>query len=316
MKPENILRVKEEPAMTKNIHLIYLLCLVFAMHSTLLAQDLEPRRWTPLPSGTTIVGIAVGHNTSSLNFDPLLEIDDADSNRDFLILNVTHFFSLTGKSLRFDALLPFHNAKWDGLLRGEAAKAQRTGLADPRFRLSVNLYGAPDEGKNPSKKPTNTVVGAAIAVNVPWGENHEDKLLNLGNNRYTIRPQIGVVHTRGPWSYELTGSVFFFTDNNDFFNGNKMEQDPFYAVQTHIIRVFSPGVWASLSAGYGEGSRSTVNGKQNDDRRDGFIAALSGGVPITANQGVKLSYIWSEINTNTAKIVHSDTVVLAWSIRF
>ncbi|PHS36767.1 MAG: QbdB [Sulfurovum sp.] len=315
MKSKNILRVKEEPTMTKNIHLTYLLCLVFVMHSSIFAQDLEPRRWTALPSGTTILGIGLGHNASSLNFDPLLEIDDADVKRDFLILNVTHFFSLAGKSLRFDALLPFHNAKWDGLLRGEPADVQRTGLADPRFRLSINLLGAPDPGSG-SKKPANTVVGAAISVNVPWGENHEDKLLNLGNNRYTIRPQIGVVHTRGPWSYELTGSVFFFTDNNDFFNGNKMEQDPFYAVQTHIIRVFSPGVWASLGAGYEEGSRSTVNGKKNDDNRDGFIAALSAGVPITANQGVKLSYIWSEINTSTAKIVHSDTVVLAWSIRF
>ena len=95
-----------------------------------------------------------------------------------------------------------------------------------------------------------------------------------------------------------------------------LNNNPFYAVQTHIIRVFSPGVWASLGAGYEEGSRSTVNGKKNDDNRDGFIAALSAGVPITANQGVKLSYIWSEINTSTAKIVHSDTVVLAWSIRF
>lgn len=301
--------------MTKNMHFIYLLCLVFVMHSALFAQDLEPRRWTPLPSGTTILGIAVGHNTSSLNFDPLLEINDADGKRNFLMLNYTHFFSLAGKSLRFDALLPFHNAKWDGLLRGEPAKVQRTGIADPRFRLSVNLFGAPAPGSG-SKKPANTVVGAAISVNVPWGEYHKDKLLNLGNNRYTIRPQIGVVHTRGPWSYELTGSVFFFTDNNDFFNGNKLEQDPFYAVQTHIIRVFSPGVWGSLSAGYGEGSRSTVNGRKNDDRRDGFIAALSGGLPLTANQGVKLSYIWSEINTNTAKIAHSDTVVFAWSIRF
>jgi len=302
--------------MTKSIHFTYLFCLFFVMQSTLFAQDLEPRRWTPLPSGTTVLGIGVGHNEASLNFDPLLEIDEGESNRNFLILSYTHFFSLAEKALRFDALLPFHNAKWDGLLSGVPTKVQRIGLADPLFRLSVNLYGAPSEKSDGKKKASNTVVGAAIAVNVPWGENFEDKLLNLGNNRYTIRPQIGVVHTRGPWSYELTGSVFFFTDNDSFFNGNKLEQDPFYAVQAHVIRVFSPGVWASLSAGYGEGSTSTVSGKENDDRRDGFIAALSGGIPVTANQGVKFSYIWSEVNTQTAKIMHADTLVLSWSIRF
>ena len=305
--------------MTKSIQLIYLFCLIFMMHSTLLAQDLEPRRWTPLPPGTTILGVGVGHTSGNLNFDPVLEIEDADHKRDFLILNYTHFFTFAEKQLRFDARLPFHHAKWDGLLRGEPAKVQRTGLADPRFRLSINLYGAlspRSKESNASKKPKNTVVGAAIAVEVPWGENHEDKLLNLGTNRYIIRPQIGVVHTRGPWSYELTGSVFFFTDNDDFFNGNTFEQDPFYAIQTHIIRVFKPGVWGSLSAGYGEGSASTVNGIKKNDRRDGYIAALAFGLPVTANQGVKLSYIWSEINTHITTIAKTNTLVLAWSIRF
>lgn len=294
---------------------MYMISLALLMHHALFAQDLEPRRWTPLPSGTTVLGVGVGHNTMDLNFDPLLEIDNATGKRDFLILNATHFFSLAGKLMRVDAQLPLHNAKWDGVLSGEPAKAQRTGLADPRFRLSVNLYGAPSPGSG-SKKPANTVVGAAIAVNVPWGEYHEDKLLNLGNNRYTIRPQIGVVHTRGPWSYELTGSAFFFTDNDSFYNGNELKQDPLYAVQAHIIRVISPGVWGSLSAGYGKGSRSTVNGKKNDDERDGYMAALSFGLPLTENQGLKVSYIWSEVNTHITKIVHYDAVVLAWSIRF
>jgi hypothetical protein len=305
--------MREKPVMTKNLHIIFLFCFVFVMHGTLFSQDLEPRRWTPLPSGTTILGVGIGHTSGDLNFDPVLEIEDSEHKRDFLILNYTYFFTLAEKLLRFDALLPFHNGKWDGLLRGEPAHVQRTGLADPRFRLSVNLYGAPDAQ---SKKSKNTVVGAAIAVNVPWGESHDDKLINLGTNRYTIRPQIGVVHTRGPWSYELTTSVFFFTDNNDFFNGNRFEQDPFYALQAHIIRVFNPGVWASLSAGYGEGSASTVNGVKKHDRRDGYIASFAFGLPVTANQGVKLSYIWSEINTHITNIASTDTLVLAWSIRF
>lgn len=305
--------------MTKSIHLTYLFCLIFVMHSTLFAQDLEPRRWTPLPSGTTILGVGYGYVSGDLDFDPVLEIEDAKVKKDFLMFNITHFFSLGDKLLRLDALLPWHNSKWDGLLSGEAADTQRTDIGDPRFRLSINLLGAPTEkskGSDGTKKPANTVVGAAIAVTVPWGEYYDDKLLNLGNNRYTIRPQIGAVHTRGPWSYELTGSVFYFTDNDRFFNGNTLEQDPFYAVQAHVIRVFSPGIWGSLSAGYGEGSQSTVNGVKNDDRRDGFITALSFGLPITANQGVKFSYIWSEINTQTAKIAQTDTFAVAWSIRF
>lgn len=302
--------------MLKSINLSSIISLTIIMSSTLLPQDLEPRRWTPLPAGTNILGVGYAYTSGDLGFDPLLELEDVDVKLDSLVVNYTRFFSLAGKLARLDVLLPFHRSKWEGLLAGEEASAKRTGMGDPRFRLSINLLGAPTPGTKAQKKPVNTVVGAAIAVTVPWGENYKDKLLNLGNNRYTIRPQIGVVHTRGPWSYELTGSVFFFTDNNSFFNGNKLEQDPFYAVQGHIIRVFKPGVWGSLSAGYGKGAESTVNGVSKDDERDGYISALSFGFPITQNQGIKFSYIYLKREIPEDTLSDTDTFAVGWSYRF
>lgn len=305
--------------MPKNINNNYLFCLAFVMISTLSAQDLEPRRWTPLPSGTTILGIGYGHTSGDIGFDPLLELEDTKVKSDFLIMNYTRFFSLAGKLMRFDALVPFQKAHWDGLLTGEPASAQRNGMGDPRFRLSVNLLNSPASKStvsDDSKKTINTVVGAAIAVNVPWGEYYEEKLLNLGSNHYAIRPQIGVVHTRGPWSYELTGSIFFFTDNDSFYNGNKLEQNPFYTVQAHIIRVLKPGVWGSLSAGYGQGSASKVNGVSKDDEREGFISALSFGIPIAPKQSLKFSYIWAKTKTHIETRSQTNTFALGWSIRF
>ena len=137
------------------------------MHSTLLAQDLEPRRWTPLPVGTTILGLHYGNISGDIGFDPVLEIEDAKVDKDLLVLGYTHFFSLADKVIRFDALLPWHNVKWDGLLRGELADTQRTDIGDPRFRLSVNLLNTsaqPSEVSDNSKETGTTVVGAAIAA--------------------------------------------------------------------------------------------------------------------------------------------------------
>jgi len=227
----------------KNSKLSYLAVLAFAMGSTLFAQDLEPRRWTPLPSGTTILGITYGHNSGDIGFDPVLEIEDTEVKRDFLIMSYTHFFTFSEKLMRFDALLPFHKAKWDGLLSGEQTSVERTGISDPYFRLSVNLLdSSTSESKvsDDSKETVNTVVGVSIGAGVPLGEYFEDKLLNLGSNRYMIRPQMGVLHTRGPWSYELTGSIFFFTDNDNFLNGKELEQKPFYAAPGCIL--CSPGI--------------------------------------------------------------------------
>ena len=298
---------------------IKLNCIILVLSSTLSAQDLEPRRWTPLPTGTSIVGISYAYNSGDIGFDPLLEIEDTTVKRNLLIMSYSHFFTWAEKLMRFDAILPFHSVEWEGLLHGEDAKAERKGMGDPYFRLSVNLLGDPaskSEISKDTKDEGNTVVGAAIGVGVPLGEYFEDKLLNLSSNRYTIRPQVGAVHTRGLWSYELTGSIFFFTDNDDFFNGNTVEQDPFYALQAHIIRVFSPGIWGSLSAGYGQGGASKVNGIDKDDEREGFISALSFGFPIAENQGLKFSYVWAKTQTNTETRSLTNTFVAGWSMSF
>lgn len=304
-----------------NKQLRYFACLYFMLCGTLFAQDIEPRRWNPLPSGTTILGITYGHNSGYVGFDPILELKDTKVKRDFLTMSYTHFFTLAEKLMRFDVLLPFHKVKWDGLLSGEPESVERTGMADPMFRLSVlHTLGAPTSeykvSDDDSKETINTVVGAAISLGVPLGEYFEDKLLNLSSNSYMIRPHIGVQHTRGPWSYELTGSIFFFTDNDNFVDGNKFEQKPFYSAQAHIIRIFEPGVWGSVSTGYGQGAASKINGKDRDDKREGFLWGLAMGVPLTADQTLKFSYIWAKTQTDTEPRFEADNFIVGWTIRF
>jgi hypothetical protein len=301
------------------IQFFFILCSWLLWSDPVLADDLEPRRWTPLPLGTKIVGAGYGYTSGDVLFDPVLNIQNAQVKVDTLYLSHVNSFSLAGKLARFDVLVPWQSARWDGLLDGQPASVQRAGFADPTFRLSINLHGAPDAGaeeigKYMASHPVNTVVGAAVAVTVPWGEYYSDKLLNLGQNRYTIRPQLGAVHTRGPWSYELTGSIFYFTDNNEFYNGRKREQDPIYALQAHVVRMFGPGVWASLSAGYGRGGRSTVNGLPKDDENANLLSALSVGFPVSRHQGIKIAYLRARTHTDTGS--DTDSYALGWSMMY
>ncbi len=275
------------------------------------AQDLEPRRWTVLPAGLNVVGAGYARLEGDVSFNPVLQIENATMSGQALGLSYVRSFAVGGKVARLDILVPWANMRWTGLLDGAPATASRVGLSDPNIRLSVILAG-----DNPDKLATsNTVVGAAIAVNVPFGEYLEDKLLNLGQNRIFVRPQVGVLHTRGNWSYELTGSVFLYGDNDDFFGGSTLEQDPLYAAQTHLIYAFDkPGYWAALSAGYGWGGESTVDGSKADDGRRLFLSALAMGVPIGKRQGIKFAYVRTQTNTNKGSDV--DSYSLGWSYRF
>ena len=275
------------------------------------AQDLEPRRWTVLPAGLTVGGAGYARLEGDVSFDPVLQIEDATVSGQALGLSYVRSFALGGKIARLDILVPWANMRWTGLLDGTPATASRVGLSDPNIRLSMILAG-----DKPDKLATsNTVIGAAVAINVPFGEYHEEKLLNLGRNRFFIRPQMGVLHTRGNWSYELTGSVFLYGDNDDFYGGSTLEQDPLFAIQTHLIYAFDKsGYWAALSAGYGWGGQSTVDGNKGDDGRRLFLSALAVGVPISKRQGIKLAYV--RTRTNTSKGSDVDSLSLGWSYRF
>ena len=90
----------------------------------------------------------------------------------------------------------------------------------PHARLSFNFAGAPAlNGKEflawRAAHPVGTSAGIALDVQLPLGRYDEDKLINLGQNRYVFRPQLGVLHTRGPWSFELTGSAYYFGKNDE-----------------------------------------------------------------------------------------------------
>lgn len=287
--------------------------------ATVSAQDLEPRRWTPIPLDLNVLGVGYGYSSADIEFDPVLKVEDADMDLHVVGASYVTSFKIADRLARFDLTVPWANGKWQGQLDGEPAEVQRVGLVDPRLRLSINLIGTPAEGAKKlreylGQKKSNTVVGAALAVTVPVGEYQEDKLINLGGNRYVIRPQVGLVHTDGSWSYELTGSVLFFTENDDFYNGKKRKQDPLFAVQTHLIKSFEQGRWASLSAGYSWGGKSEINGVKKDDKKHNFLSAISFGMPISRTQSIKVAYLYTQTNAKTG--LDSDSLLLAWTTLF
>ncbi|MEJ2177747.1 MAG: transporter [Gammaproteobacteria bacterium] len=291
-------------------HFVWCLCvfLVLGLPILCLAQELEPRRWSHLPTGKNFLGGGYDYTTADIFFDPVLRIEDVEMEIHTWAVKYIRTFELFQKSARIGFIQGYQEGRWTGLLNGAPASIKRSGLTDSALRFAINLYGAPPlEGKEfaayRGKVDVETIFGTALVVQLPTGDYMNDKLINLGTNRYTFRPQLGVVHNRGKWSMELTGEVYLYTDNNDFFNGNRLEQDPYYTIQTHLIYTFRPGFWTAASAGYGYGGESTVSGVEKNDRRETLAWALSFGFPITRQLGVKVIYL----ATRSQKSIGQDT---------
>lgn len=281
------------------------------------AQDLEPRRWSHLPNDLNVFGAGLGLTDGDISFDPVLLIEDATFELGTLGTSYVRTFDWLGKSARLDVSVPYGYGRWEGLVDGVDTSVRRHGAMDPRVRLSMNLWGAPPLSGEAfvnyrQQHPVTTTVGVAVQVILPLGEYRGDRLINLGGNRTVIRPQLGVLHQRGPWQFEVTGSVSFYEDNDEFYGGTVLEQDPLGFLQGHIIRSFAKGRWASASAGYSHGGEGTVNGvAKNNSERTRFWA-LSAGMPLTRQQSVKLT--WVNATTNIPLGADSDSLVLGWSV--
>jgi hypothetical protein len=290
--------------------------MLLAWANVTFAQDLEPRRWSQMPTGLNFVGIGLGHVEGDILFDPVLLIEDAKFDSQAAGLVYVRSFGLAGKSARLDFSLPYRAGRWEGTVDGEFTHIRRRGFADPRVRFSMLLYGGPAQtpAEYTKSKKSNTVVGAAIAVAMPLGDYFDQKLINLGSNRWTVRPQLGVTHTRGKWTGEITGSVFWYSDNDRFWKGNELKTDPLWALQAHVIYSFKPGLWASISTGYGWGGEGTINGDAKNNPSGNWLTALSFGFPIDRRQGVKIGLLTGRSQKTTGADI--DSLFVAYSVMF
>lgn len=262
------------------------------------AQEIEPRRWSHLPVDVHFAGAAYAYTETDIFFDPVLGLEDVSLELHTVAAKYIRTLDLFDRLVRVELTVPYQDARWEGLLQGEPASTARSGFADPVGRIAVNLLGAPplprgEFGPYRAAHPDGTTVGAGLSVQAPLGEYYEEKLLNLGENRFTFRPELGVEHTHGRWSQELTGTLWLFTDNDNFWNGNTREQDPMYGLQGHVACTFRPGLWLSAGLGYLVGGESTINGVPKGDERESLLVGGSIGFPVNRAVGIKIGYVGS-----------------------
>jgi hypothetical protein len=266
---------------------------------------------------TNFAGGGYAYTGADIGFDPVLLIANADLELDSFPMKYIRTFEFLGKSARVDLLQSYHNAEWSGLLDGVPTTVRRNGWSDLSIRFAANLIGAPplrgaEFAEYRAAAHCETIIGAALVVQVPTGQYLEDKLLNLGTNRVTFRPQLGAVHKRGKLAFETTVSSWIFTDNDEFFKGKLLQTDPLYTIQQHVDYTFRPGLWVGAGIGYGLGAQSTVDGIRKDNQTQDLAWLFSLGIPINRNTGVKFAYLGGRTLTSVG--ADKDTFATAVSV--
>lgn len=261
--------------------------------STAVAQEITPRAYWPLPKGTNVFVVAYQYSAGDIVTDQSLPITGVDSNIDYLQLTYQRTFSLLGRSANAQLSLPFSDGVTDGFVDGVYRRRRTSGVMDARARLSVNLAGAPSmdgAGFQMLRKNPRTIVGVSLLIQAPTGEYEADKLINLGTNRWSVKPAIGVIWPmRRTWLLEAEIGVWIFEDNDEFLGATR-QQDPVVSTEVHLVKRIRPGFWASLDANFYAGGRTTVGETTRADLQRNSRIGATVVFPIKGKHAVRSSF--------------------------
>jgi hypothetical protein len=277
-------------------------------------QDLEPRTYSNIPVGLNFLIAGYGYSVGGVVTDPSFPLEDGDVQIHSTVLAYARAVDVWGTSGKFDVVLPFAWVSGTATFRGQPREREVSGLADPRFRFSVNLYGAPALSLQEfADYEQDLIIGASLQVSAPLGQYDSSKLLNIGTNRWSIKPEIGLSKALGPLTLEVDAGVTFYTNNDDFLNGMTLEQDPIYAVQGHLIYNFGAGVWGALDATYYTGGRTTVDGVKGDTLQENTRLGLTVALPVNRYNSIKL-YASTGVFARTGSNFNTGGIV--WQFRW
>jgi hypothetical protein len=288
-------------------------CATGAASADVVAQDLEPRAYTPSPTGLNLLLAGTGFSTGAVLVDPSLPVEDVAATVGTLIVGAGRTFGLFGRTALFVGAVPFARVKATGRVGETTGRVSRTGLGDPRLKLSVNLLGGraltPREFAAAAR---STVIGVSVTVAPPLGAYDGIHLVNIGAHRWSFKPEVGLTHGIRKWTVEGYAGVWWFTDNNEFYPGESVRtQQPITALQAHVSYTFKPRLWVAMDGTWYSGGTTSIDAVEKADFQRNSRLGATVSLPLTKQQSLKIA-----ASTGATTRIGADfrTLSAAWQL--
>ena len=169
--------------------LVWLTCGLWAPGAV--AQELSPRYYWPAPRGTKVGVLGYAYSTGEVLMDRSLPVEDLDSRLNLTFLAYMQTFSLWHRTANIVVEVPYSWGTTEGRLYGYPAQRDFSGFGDLAVALAVNLIGAPSMAVadfQELRANPRPLVGASLKVVAPTGQYYDDRLINVGANRWAAKP--------------------------------------------------------------------------------------------------------------------------------
>jgi len=277
-------------------------------------QEAEPRSYSNAPVGTNFLIVGYAFTRGGLAFDPALPVENEHLETNSGVLAYARALNLWDLSGKFDAIVPYMSLSGSADYLNQPVTREVNGFVDPRFRLSVNFFGAPALSTSEfASYRQDLIIGASIQVSAPWGQYDPSRIVNIGTNRWWFKPELGISKSLGTWTFEFAAAGTAFTDNQNFYGGHIRSQHPLYSVQGHAIHTFASGIWISGDVTYFAGGRTSVDAIADNNYQQNWRLGATLALPIDRQDSIKLNAS-SGVSARTGN--GFDAIAVAWQHRW
>jgi hypothetical protein len=171
------------------------------------AQFTDPRNYDNTPVGTNQLELAYAYAHANASLDTSLIIAGARFDVNQGTIDYTRYFGLAHRLVWVEASVPL--AGLNGSVSGSNIQGSTTGAGDSSYQVAVLLKGGPalSVAEFENYRPITTV-GMSLTIAAPTGPN---KILNLGSDRWSFKPEIAVSYPFGPEQKWEVGAILVST---------------------------------------------------------------------------------------------------------
>jgi hypothetical protein len=266
----------------------------------LYAQFTDPRTYANSPVGISQLELDYAYLKADASVDTSLVVVDSKLKLNVGTVAYTRDFSLLHHLAWAKASVPL--AYLSGSVAGTNIAGSVAGPGDASLELATLLKGGRALGvaEFSNYQPTTTW-GVSLLVTAPTGRYDADRLLNLGSDRWSFRPEMALSHPFGRdrrWEVDGYFNVAFYSDNTAYRGREILRQDPLAGVETHISYGFGSNLWASLDARYAFRGDTFVDRVDQQDPQDGVVLGSEAGWSPSSRSSIVLVFAKAVVHKN------------------
>lgn len=248
------------------------------------ASAYDARDYIAAPPGTNLMLWYYQHTTGQNFYANGNKVSKDNSLRqDVGIFRYVHFMDFFGITIDPQVLVPFGSASAKFAENSGGPEFSTSGFADTIFACTFWFVNKPQE---------KTWFGFTQYIYAPTGEYSNNKPLNIGNNRWMFKEEIGFNKGFGNgWFIDLGGSIEIPLDNEDFgVTGQTMKQDPSYTAEVHLSKDMTKQLYLAAEYFYRYSGKQEVNDVTTTDSSNSHAVQFTAGYNFTPNYQLLVQY--------------------------